>query len=60
MIKVSPEDVPIHTPEFAQHTSSSSGDAAVLDGAKMLAATALDLWLDEENLEAVKAAFSTQ
>ena len=58
MIKVSPDGVPIHTPEFAQHASSSAGDAAVLDGAKMLAATVLDLWLDEENMAAVKDAFS--
>ena len=58
MIKVSPEGVPIHTPEFAEHTGSSAGDAAVIDGAKMLAATAIDLWLDEENLAAVKADFA--
>ena len=58
MIKVSPADVPIHTPEFAEHAGGSAGDAAVLDGAKMLAATALDLWMDEENLAAVKSDFS--
>ena len=57
MIKVSPDGVPIHTPEFAEHAGSSAGDAAVIEGAKMLAATAIDLWLDEENLAAVKADF---
>lgn len=57
MIKVSPDGVPIHTPEFAEHAGGSAGDAAVIDGAKMLAATAIDLWLDEENLAAVKADF---
>lgn len=57
MIKVSPDGVPIHTPEFAEHAGGSAGDAAVIEGAKMLAATAIDLWLDEENLAAVKADF---
>ena len=57
MIKVSPDGVPIHTPEFAEHTGGPAGDAAVIDGAKMLAATAIDLWLEEENLAAVKADF---
>ena len=58
IIKVAPDGVPIHTPEFTEHTGSLAGDAAVIDGAKMLAATALDLWLDEENLAAVKADFA--
>ena len=57
MVKVSPDGVPIHTPEFAEHAGGSAGDAAVIEGAKMLAATAIDLWLDEENLAAVKADF---
>ena len=57
MIKVSPDGVPIHTPEFAEHAGGSAGDAAVIEGAKTLAATAIDLWLDEENLAAVKADF---
>ena len=60
MIKIAPEDVPIHTPEFAKHARSPKGDAAVLDGAKMLAATAADLWLDERNLGEVVSVFERQ
>jgi len=57
LIKIAPADVPIHTPEFAEHARSPQGDAAVIDGAKMLAATAADLWLDRRNLTEVVSAF---
>ncbi len=50
IIKVAPPDVAIHTPAFAHHAKSPSGDQAVLDGAKMLAMTVVDLWL---NLDAL-------
>ncbi len=60
MIKVAPDNVPIHTPEFAQYTRSPQGDKAVIDGAKMLAATAADLWLGEGSLSEVTAAFHLQ
>lgn len=58
MIKVAPDDVPIHTAKFAEYTRSDQGDAAVLDGAKMLAATVLDLWQEPESLKQVKASFA--
>lgn len=51
MIKAAPDDVAIHTPEFAQYAKSQSGDQAVLDGAKIMAATVADLWLDPEALD---------
>ena len=51
MIKVAPPDVPIHSPAFASHARSSSGDQGVLDGAKMLAMTVADLWLNPEAVE---------
>jgi len=46
MIKVAPDNVAIHTPEFAHYAESESGDQAVLDGAKIMAMTVADLWLD--------------
>ena len=58
MIKVAPDGVFIHTPEFADYTRSPEGDAAVIDGAKVMAATVADLWLDAGNLEQVSQAFS--
>ena len=59
MIKVAPTDVPIHTPAFAEHARGPDGDAAVIDGAKVLAMTALDCWLDDAVLPAMQAEFAT-
>jgi hypothetical protein len=47
MIRVAPPGVPIHTPEFATYAGGEAGDAAVLDGAKAMAWTVADLWLDQ-------------
>ena len=58
MIKVAPTDVPIHTPAFAEHARGPDGDAAVIDGAKVLAMTALDCWLDDAVLPAMQAEFA--
>jgi amidohydrolase len=46
MIKVSPSGVSIHTPAFTGHARSETGDQAVLDGAKAMAMTLVDLWTD--------------
>jgi amidohydrolase len=46
MIQVAPPGVPIHTPDFAGYAGGPEGDRAVLDGAKALAFTVADLWLD--------------
>lgn len=59
MIKVAPDDVPIHTPAFAEYARGPAGDAAVIDGAKVLAMTALDCWLDDAVLPAARAAFTS-
>jgi metal-dependent amidase/aminoacylase/carboxypeptidase family protein len=47
MIQVAPPGVPIHTPAFAGFAGGPEGDKAVIDGAKALAWTVADLWLDE-------------
>ncbi len=44
MIRVAPDGVAIHTVEFAEHAASPAGDRAVIDGAKIMAMTAIDLW----------------
>lgn len=44
MIAVAPPGVAIHTAEFAEHARSEAGDRAVIDGAKAMAATAVDVW----------------
>jgi amidohydrolase len=46
MIAVAPPGVSIHTPEFAGHARGPAGDRAVLDGAKAMAATVIDRWLE--------------
>ena len=58
MIKVAPDDVPIHTPAFAEHAVGPDGDAAVIDGAKAMAMTVMDCWLDGAVVPAVRAAFA--
>ncbi len=58
MLGVAPAGVIIHNPEFARYAASPSGDAAVLDGAKSLAMTALDLMADAGRLAAARADFA--
>lgn len=46
MLAVAPPGVSIHTPEFAAHARGAEGDRAVLDGARAMAATIADLWIN--------------
>lgn len=48
MVAVSTPDVPIHTEAFAAFAGGPRGDAAVIDAAKALATTVVDLWADAE------------
>jgi len=47
MIRVAPPGVAIHTAEFATWAGGPEGDRAAIDGAKILAWTVADLWLDD-------------
>jgi amidohydrolase len=58
MLSVAPAGVIIHNPEFTRYAASPAGDAAVIDGAKSLAMTALDLMADAARLEAARADFA--
>jgi amidohydrolase len=58
MIAVSPPTVPLHSPEFAQWSGSEDGHQAVVDGAKALAMTALDVLCSPQMLASVAAAFA--
>jgi metal-dependent amidase/aminoacylase/carboxypeptidase family protein len=58
MIKVAADGVAIHTLEFAEWARSADGDKAVLDGAKAMAMTIVDLWTSAELREAANAAFA--
>ncbi|MCY3786236.1 MAG: amidohydrolase [bacterium] len=55
MIAVAPPEVAIHTESFAAYARSASGDRGVIDGAKTLAAVAIDFW-DDESVRAAAAA----
>ncbi|MCU1396831.1 MAG: amidohydrolase [Ilumatobacteraceae bacterium] len=57
MIQVAPLGVPIHTPDFAQWALGPEGDRAVLDGAKAMAMTVIDLWCQDGLMDAVQASF---
>jgi amidohydrolase len=58
MIRVSPPNVSIHSPEFAGYAAGPDGDRAVLDGAKAMAMTVVDLWLRPGAMAAVQEAFA--
>jgi amidohydrolase len=58
MLAVAPPDVIIHNPEFARWAASDEGDKAVIDGAKTLALTALDLMADKATMNVVRADFA--
>jgi amidohydrolase len=57
MIKVAAHGTPIHTVDFAAWARSDAGDLAVLDGAKAMAMTVIDLWTDAAMLADVRRSF---
>ena len=58
MIRVAPRGVPIHTARFAEYAGGEEGDRAAIDGAKILALTALDVWSNGELREVISAEFA--
>jgi amidohydrolase len=58
MIAAAPAHISIHTPEFADYARSEEGDRAVLDGAKAMAMTIADLWLQPDLVAAAQAEFA--
>jgi amidohydrolase len=58
MLGIAPAGVVIHNPEFTRYAASPTGDQAVIDGAKSMAMTALDLMADASKLAVAKADFA--
>lgn len=58
MIAVSPPGVPLHSSDFTGWAGSESGDKAVLDGAKAMAMTALDILCQADLRTAMSATFA--
>ena len=57
MIAAAPIHCTIHAAEFAEHAGGPLGDQAAIDGAKALAMTALDFWLDADLRHRARACF---
>ena len=57
MLQVAPAGIPIHSHKFAAYAGGEEGDRAVLDGAKAMALTVLDLWTNATLLHAARAEF---
>jgi amidohydrolase len=47
-VAIAPPDVPIHTPEFCDVSASEAGHLGLLDAAKAMAMTAVDVLLDAD------------
>jgi amidohydrolase len=60
MIQVAPHGVSIHTREFETFAAGPDADRAVVDGAKIMAGTIADLWLDPSLRDAVHADFEAK
>ncbi len=56
MVKAAPAGTAIHTTDFERAAGGPLGDLAVIDGAKAMALTIVDLWTDPAALAAVRAA----
>jgi amidohydrolase len=56
---VAPLNVIIHNAEFARHAVSERADQAVIDGAKSMAMTALELMADKDLLARTKSDFAS-
>jgi amidohydrolase len=58
MIQVAPAGVAIHTLDFARWAASPEGDRAVIDGAKAMAMTVIDLWCSPGLMDSVQTSFA--
>jgi len=57
MLQVAPSGVSLHSAAFADHTKGEEANRAISDGAKIMAMTAIDMWVSEALQREVKAAF---
>jgi amidohydrolase len=55
MLAAAPPNIIIHNPDFTRWAASEKGDAAVIDGAKSLAFTTIDLMCDTQLMSDIKA-----
>jgi hypothetical protein len=58
MVAIAPVDVVAHSPEFAEAAASEAGNRGLIDGAKAMAMTVVDLIAQPEVMKKVKEEFS--
>jgi metal-dependent amidase/aminoacylase/carboxypeptidase family protein len=58
MLQVAPRGVSIHSAEFTGYAGAEEGDRAVLEGAKAMAMTVVDVWTDPDLLAAARDDFT--
>lgn len=57
-IAVAPPDVSIHTVDFERFAGGPEGDRAVIDAARAMAGTVIDLWAEPGTIDDVRAEFA--
>ena len=57
LVSIAPDSVQIHTPEFAEIAASREGFAALLDAARAMAMTAVDILGDTDAAMAIRNEF---
>jgi len=57
IVAIAPEEISLHSPQFASAAASDDGSRALLDATKALAMTAVDLLSDLEKVTKVKEEF---
>ncbi len=60
LIAITPPGVAIHSPEFAKAAASGKGTRALMDGAKALAMTIVDLLGNPQTVAGIKEEFTSQ
>jgi hypothetical protein len=60
MIAIAPPTVSLHSKEFAEFAASESGEQGVIDGAKALAMTAIDVLCQPDLRAAMEASFRAE
>lgn len=60
MIAIAPPTVSLHSKEFAEYAASESGNQGILDGAKALAMTAIDVLCEPDLRAAMEASFRAE
>jgi len=58
-VAIAPHDIPLHSAEFAEAAISQEGDLGLLDGAKALAMTAIDLLANKDLIRQIKREFTS-